>query len=184
MGKKSVAGAFFEGVFGILFFLILLGIANLISDSVGNETFSSVVGFFNSNILFLILISVVMLVGAIFSVLWFPFNLPHPVFHAIGGIMIVQFLFSLFDFLGLMALDFLYLPAMIVVPLLTLFIGYILIFVRLFSLDREERKEKIKKMKGRSEKEWEDIVERKVKEGIEKLRGEEEDDKKKKRKRR
>lgn len=186
MGKKSPMRAFFEGVFGIIFFLILLGLVNLVANGVGNAVFSSIVGFFNANLLFLVLISVVMMIGAVFAALWFPFNLPHPVFNAIGGIMVVHFIFMLLEFIGggfFESLRFLYPIALVLVPLLVLLVGYIVIFVRLFRLD-EKCKKLEKKIKKRSEEDWEKIIEKKVKEGFEKLRGDVEEEKPKKRKKR
>lgn len=182
MGKKSPGVVFIKELLGIVFFLILLGLLNLIADAVGNVTFLNIVEFFNSNIVFLISISVVMMIGALFGAVWFPFNLPSPVFHALGGVMIVHFIFSLFDFLGgsfFSALWVLYAPALVLVPLIVLVVGYVVIFAKVLGVKCGDDKKKGKKKKGED---WEDVIERKVREGIEKMRGEEEDDKDKRRK--
>jgi hypothetical protein len=68
----------------------------MLSDVTNNLIFSSIVGFFNNNIIFLAWITLIMLIGEIFLVLKFPLNTPGPIFNAVGGSMIVIFLGRIF----------------------------------------------------------------------------------------
>ncbi len=99
--KESVVGVLVSRTIGIVVFLILLGILNILAgDYVQTPTFLRIVAFLNANIGLLILISVIFLVGDLFGALPFPLNLPGPIFGAVGAIFLVMFLFRLFSLVG------------------------------------------------------------------------------------
>ena len=86
-----------SGISGMLIFVILLGIANLLIPQINNFTFTTVVLFLNNNFILLLSISFLLLLGDISSSLIIPFNLIYPIFNAVGGSLTVFFLFRIFD---------------------------------------------------------------------------------------
>lgn len=99
--KESVAGVLVSRTIGIVVFLILLGVLNILAGAyVQTPTFLRIVAFLNANLGLLILISVIFLVGDLFGALAFPLNLPGPIFGAVGAVFLVTFLFRLFSLVG------------------------------------------------------------------------------------
>jgi len=86
-------------IIGFLIFLVLLGIANLLTYYIKNDIFLSVVAFINANIWLIIIFSVIFLIGEIFGYLMFPLNIPSPLFNAVGGVLLIQFVFKLLVFI-------------------------------------------------------------------------------------
>ena len=85
--KESFAGVLVSRLTGIIVFLILLGVLNIIAGAYVN------VGF-------LVLIAAIFLVGDLFGTLVFPLNLPGPFFSAVGAVFTVVFIFRLFALVG------------------------------------------------------------------------------------
>jgi hypothetical protein len=99
--KESFAGVLVSRLTGIIVFLILLGVLNLIAGAyVQSPAFLRVVEFLNVNVGFLILIAAIFLVGDLFGTLVFPLNLPGPFFSAVGAVFTVVFIFRLFALVG------------------------------------------------------------------------------------
>ncbi len=96
--QQSIAGILLSRIVGIIVFLILLGLLNILAESVlHGAIFQQVVAFLNANVWLLILITVILLIGELFGALVFPLNLPAPIFSAIGSVFIVLFIFRVFD---------------------------------------------------------------------------------------
>ncbi|HOI12940.1 MAG TPA: hypothetical protein PLG75_03745 [Methanoculleus sp.] len=99
--KESIGEVLISRIIGIVIFLIVLAILNILSGTyVQNPIFLQIVAFLNANLGLLILISVIFLVGDLFGALAFPLNLPGPVFGAVGAVFLVMFLFRLFLLVG------------------------------------------------------------------------------------
>ncbi|MDN7013360.1 hypothetical protein FGW20_09975 [Methanoculleus sp. FWC-SCC3] len=95
--KESVAEVLASRVIGIVVFLIVLGILNVLADAyVQIPIFLQVVEFLNANLGLLILISVIFLVGDLFGALPLPLNLPGPIFGAFGAVLLVIFIARFF----------------------------------------------------------------------------------------
>ncbi len=127
-------------ILGVIFLLVLFGVLNIVSYGVPNQSFQTVVSFVNQNILFLLLISFIMFFGDLFDAFIFPFNLAYPVFNAVGGVLIVVFIYRVFSLIDslvvgnpLKVMFAFYLAATIIVFVIVLIVGYVNIFVRLFS---------------------------------------------------
>jgi hypothetical protein len=137
--KESVVEILFSRIIGIVIFLILLGILNLLAGTyIHNPIFLQIVVFLNDNVGLLILITVLLLSGDLFSALAFPLNLPGPVFNAVGALFIVTFIIRLFllvdDITGIGVFSILASLAFIIYPLvfiIALISGYVTIFTRL-----------------------------------------------------
>lgn len=158
MGQiKSVASVLFSRLIGFLIFILLIGILNILIPYVNNSTFTSVIGFLNQNIWIIILFSLLMAGGELFSVLVFPFNLPYPLFNAIGSIFLIRFLFNILSFVNSqlvnvtipevrITLKQLFTIIAAIVFLIVLISGYVKILVEMYG-DKDEvyTEKKIKK---------------------------------------
>ena len=158
--KPSLNKTIWSGILGILFFLIVVGVLNIIANYVSNIVFQSIVVFFNQNIWFIVLISIIMLLGSIFEIFRFPFNLPYPLFNALGGVLVVEFVFEILILISsligkdiyLLLLPF-YSIIVILVLIVVLVVGYVHVFIGIGkSKDSEEQ---IKKTNEPIE--WKDI---------------------------
>jgi len=158
---KKFSKVVFEGIFGIIFFLIMVGILNIIAVYVSNPIFQSIVAFINENILFILLISVIIFLANIFEVFIFPFNLIYPIFNAIGGVLWVVFIFRVLNLVDslvgtkLYVLLFpIYIILLIIVPIIVLIVGYVKVFTRLIPKPKKKKKKKKRKCVD-----WEDVSE-------------------------
>jgi hypothetical protein len=99
--KQSPIEILFSRVIGIVVFLILLGILNLVAGTYIESTiFLQIVEFLNDSIGLLILITAFFLLGDLFGALPLPLSLPGPVFGAIGALFMVTFIIRLFLLVG------------------------------------------------------------------------------------
>lgn len=135
--KRSVVGVLVSWAIGLVIFLVLLGVLNILTGSyVQAPIFVRIVGFLNANLGLLILISVVFLIGDLFGTLIFPLNLPGPIFGAVGAVFLVMFLLHLILLVGEITGIGLFaqfgrtfaVPIYLIVFILTLIGGYIALF--------------------------------------------------------
>jgi hypothetical protein len=166
MKQNSIPKVFFSKIAGLLLFLVILAVANLLIPFINNEIYFKTIYFFNNNLLFLVILSVIFLIGALFDALFFPFNLPAPIFNAIGGVLVAVFVFRIFGFIDLVGkIDVfrnLSLLAYLIYFLIFVFViifGYIGIFAKLFRIGFEE-KEPYERPKRKKEKniKWTDVA--------------------------
>ena len=94
--NKSITWIILSQLGGLLFFLILLLIVNNLSNNITNETFIQTINFINNNLNIIIILSIILFLGELFSAFIFPFNLPYPIFNALGSIFLVTFIFRIF----------------------------------------------------------------------------------------
>jgi hypothetical protein len=123
-----------------------------------NVIFYTIVLFLNANVLLLFLMGVFFMLGEIFWVLIFPFNLPSPLFNAVGSIFSVTFAFKIMILIQDITAAILYWIIQDYgwviyggIFVITLIIGYIVIFANLASKVKETV-EKVKKTKKHKEK--------------------------------
>ena len=128
---------------GIITFLIVLVLANILTLYVGNEIFRSGVNFLNNNFWLLLLIGIILFIADIFSAFPFPLDLPAPIIRAIGSVFIIAFVLRIFEWVDFVTGNniyaFFWLLSFIIVPLvfiLVLATGYYEIIRRLFRSGR------------------------------------------------
>ena len=149
--QRSIPWIVLSGLTGLMVFLIILLFLNYLTDSVGNSSFNAVVHFLNDNLLLIVVMSLIFLLGDVFGALFFPLNLPAPLFNAIGSVFLVVFIFRIFELVDSMIntkffsifgvfIPFIY-PLVFIIVLV---VGYVIIFARLFEKDEDEcvRREK------------------------------------------
>jgi len=162
--QKSIMWSLLSKLFGIIFFLLILLILNILTVSVDNYFFNQVVYFLNQNAAFIISISVVFLIGDLFEALFFPLNLPAPLFNAAGAVLLVNFTFRVFDFVERLLDENMFqvfrdFSGLIyaAVFLIVLIVGYIAIFAGALAAEEEYEKVKPKKTKEEPRPTWADI---------------------------
>ncbi len=153
--KQNAAWITISKIGGLLLFLILLGIANNLIDTISNKIFFQVIHYLNLNLNIIIVFSIIFLLSEIFATFMFPLNLPYPIINAFGSILLVKFIIRIltqitttqsFQIIINNQLKIAFLVATIV-----LIIGYINIFT-----PSKKSTEKINK-KLKQPTEWEDI---------------------------
>lgn len=132
---KSVIGAFIAKVVGFLIFLVLLALANIFSVYIQSVIFHDIVNFLNANFWLILSFSIVLLIGELFAILYFPLNIPAPLFYAVGAFLVVKFIINIFQFLieyqGIplnLPYNTLYLIISFMVFVIVIVVGYIHIF--------------------------------------------------------
>jgi hypothetical protein len=126
--KQPFGWVFISRMIGIISFLIVMVLANILAHYVSNPLFLDGVSFLNSNFWLLILIAIIILIGDLFSALPFPLNLPGPIIKAIGGVFGFAFILKVFQwvdgvtatniFQGFLPLSFLIIPLIFLIILI------------------------------------------------------------------
>jgi hypothetical protein len=124
---------------GIICFLIVVVLANILMYYVASPVYYSGVNFVNEHFWLLLLIAVILLVADLFGAFPFPLNLPAPIIKAIGSVFCIAFILRVFQWVDSVALTNLYpsfwLVSFLVVPLVFLIVlatGYFEIMRRLW----------------------------------------------------
>ena len=137
--KKSLGWVFVSRMIGIICFLIVVVLANILQYYMTSPVYHSGVTFINENFWLLLLISIIMLVADLFFVFPFPLNLPAPIIRAFGSVFCIAFVLSLFQWVDLTfrttLYQFFWVLAFLVVPLVFLIVlatGYFEIMRRLW----------------------------------------------------
>jgi hypothetical protein len=124
--KKPLSWVFVSRMIGIICFLIIVVLANILTYYITNSFFNSGVIFLNDNFWLLIIIAIVLLAADISDAFSFPFNLPAPLIRAIGSVFFILFILRVIQFVDNNASTNLYTPswylAFLVVPLIFLIV--------------------------------------------------------------
>lgn len=92
---KSAAKIILSRIIGFLIFLIILIIANSLVLTFNNRVYTNIIGFFNSNLILLLIIFFLGILNEIFWSFYFPFNIIAPVISSILSVHIVTFIYNL-----------------------------------------------------------------------------------------
>jgi hypothetical protein len=107
---------------GIICFLIVVVLANILTYYVSSPVYSAGVVFLNENFWLLMLIAIILLVGDIFFAFPFPLNLPAPIIKAIGSVFIIAFMLYIFQWVDTVAAtslySFVWLLSCVIVPII------------------------------------------------------------------
>jgi uncharacterized membrane protein YedE/YeeE len=124
---------------GIICFLIVVVLANILMYYVANPLYHSGVTFVNENFWLLLLITIILMIADLFGAFPFPLNLPAPIVKAIGSVFCIAFLLRLLIWVDTVNSTNLYpafwLISFIVIPLVFLIVlatGYFEIMRRLW----------------------------------------------------
>ncbi len=132
--KRSVLGVVFTKIGGLLLFLVILALADIFLAGSTNRYIMAVLAFLNGNLGLIIAYSIFFFLAELFYVFFLPFNLPYPVFNAVGGFLLVVFLFRMLQMIENVTGTSLYplIALRYFVALLVFFIVLIVGFVKVF----------------------------------------------------
>lgn len=137
--ERSPGWVFVTRMIGIISFLIIVVLANILKFYVQNPIYHSGVDFLNTNFWLILLIGIIFFIADIFSSFLFPLDLPAPVIRAIGSVFLIAFVLRTFSWVdqvtGNNIYEFFWLLSFIIVPvvfILVLATGYYEILRRLF----------------------------------------------------
>jgi hypothetical protein len=99
---------FISRMIGIITFLIVVVLANILTYYVSSSIYRAGVVFLNENFWLLLLISIILMVGDIFFTFPFPLNLPAPIIRAIGSVFVSAFMLHIFQWVDSVASTSLY----------------------------------------------------------------------------
>jgi hypothetical protein len=129
--KRSLGWVFISRMIGIVIFLIVVVLANILTYYVSNPVYRSGVEFLNTNFWLLLIIGIILFVSDIFRAFPFPLNLPYPVIKAIGSVFIIAFVLRIFEWVdritGNNLYHFFWLLSFVIVPvvfILVVITGY------------------------------------------------------------
>ena len=106
--NKSLSSVFVSRMIGIITFLIVVVLANILTYYVSSPVYRAGVVFLNENFWLLLLIAIILLAGDIFFAFPFPLNLPAPIIRAIGSVFVIAFMLHVFQWVDTVAATSLY----------------------------------------------------------------------------
>jgi hypothetical protein len=137
--NKSLSSVFVSRMIGIIMFLIVVVLANILTYYVSSPIYRAGVVFLNENFWLLLLISIILLVGEIFFAFPFPLNLPAPIVRAIGSVFVIAFMLHVFQWVDSVAAtslySFVWVLSFVIVPIVFIIVlvsGYFEIMRQLF----------------------------------------------------
>jgi hypothetical protein len=138
-GERSLGWIFVTRMMGIISFLIIIVLANILSYYIANPTYHSGVDLLNANFWLLLIIGIILLVADLFTAFPFPLDLPAPLIRAIGSVFVIALILRIFAWVDMTtssnfyqlfwSLSFIVVPIVFVLVLVT---GYYEIIRRLF----------------------------------------------------
>ena len=95
--QHSLGWIFVSRMIGIICFLIVVVLANILTYYVANPLYHAGVDFLNLNFWLLLLIGIIIFIADIFGAFPFPMNLPAPIIKATGSVFIIAFVLRVFS---------------------------------------------------------------------------------------
>jgi hypothetical protein len=124
--SRSLGWVFAKGMIGIICFLIIVVLANILTYYVVSTVYHSGVDFINRNFWLLLLMAIILFIADIFKAFPFPLNLPAPIIRAFGSVFCIAFILSVFTWVdsnfGTTLSKFFWVLAFLVVPLVFLIV--------------------------------------------------------------
>jgi len=151
--NKPLSWIFVSRMIGIICFLIVVVLANILTFYVPNPVYQSGVMFLKANFWLFILIAIIFPAADLFGAFPFPLNLPAPIIRAFGSVFCIAFILIIFQWLdsiyGTKLYQFFWLTSFILVPIVFLIVlvsGYYEIMRHLWwqpKLDQEPESETV-----------------------------------------
>jgi membrane-bound ClpP family serine protease len=147
---KSIPWIIISRLSGLVVFLILLLLLNAMKSVMQNRIFGEITNFLSQpgTIWLLVIITVLLLFGDLFSALHVPLSLPAPLFYALGGVFLVSFFFRLLYLVDQLTITTNFSILRPIAPLvyaviflLILIFGYVEFFSKLICYEREETRQ-------------------------------------------
>ena len=154
---KSIPWIIVSRLSGLVVFFILLFLLNAMKSVIQNRIFGEITDFLSQpgTIWLLVLITVLLLFGDLFSALPVPLSLPAPLIYALGGVFLVSFFFRLLYLVDQLTVTTNFSILRPIAPLvytvlflLILIFGYVEFFSKLICHEREETQRRSKDTNG------------------------------------
>jgi hypothetical protein len=146
--QHSLGWVFVSRMIGIICYLIVVVLANILTFYVQSPLYHSGVDFLNLNFWLLLIIGIIIFVADIFAAFPFPLNLPFPIIKAIGSVFIIAFVLRILEWVDRMTSNNLYhlfwLLSFVIVPLVFILVivtGYYEIICDLWARSKLHRPE-------------------------------------------
>jgi hypothetical protein len=124
--NKPLSWVFVSRMIGIICFLIVVVLANILKFYMSSPVYQSGVMFLNENFWLFVLIAIIFLVADLFGAFPFPLNLPAPIIRAFGSVFciaVIQIIFQWVDGIsGTTLYHFFWLISFILGPLVFLIV--------------------------------------------------------------
>jgi hypothetical protein len=124
--NKPLSWIFVSRMIGIICFLIVVVLANILIFYVPNPVYQSGVMFLNANFWLFILIAVIFMAADLFGAFPFPLNLPAPIIRAFGSVFCIAVILIIFQWLdsiyGTTLYQFFWLSSFILAPVVFLIV--------------------------------------------------------------
>lgn len=95
--KRPLGWVFISRMTGMICFLIVVVLANILSHYIASPIYQSAVTFLNTEFWLLLVIGIIFFIGDIFGAFPFPLNLPSPVIRAFGSVFVIAFILRIFQ---------------------------------------------------------------------------------------
>jgi len=145
MDRRSLGWVFISRMMGIISFLIVVVLANILTFYISYPTYHAAVQFLNTNFWLLLIIGIILFVGDIFRAFPFPLDLPYPFIRATGSVFIIAFILRIFEWVDHLTANNLYhyvwLISFVIVPIVFIVViisGYYEILQELWASSRFE----------------------------------------------
>ncbi|HNX16705.1 MAG TPA: hypothetical protein PKM50_00070 [Methanoregula sp.] len=129
--QHSLGWVFVSRMIGIICYLIVVVLANILTYYVRSPIYHSGVEFLNLNFWLLLLVGIIIFIADLFGALPFPMNLPAPIIRAIGSVFIIAFVLRVFEWVdtssGTGIYHYFWLLSFVIVPIvfiIVLLAGY------------------------------------------------------------
>jgi len=161
--KRSIIWTVLSTFFGIIaFYLLLLALSILVPSD--HAVIRGLVTLLSDNLPLFMVIALILMTGEIFDRFSFPLNLPAPLFHALGSVFLVLYIFNIFEFLDAITgagiyrnLEILRILLSILIFLIVFTGGYFKIFGDLLRVGRQRDLQGETPAASPDVKTWEDI---------------------------
>jgi hypothetical protein len=144
---KKIPSIIISRIIGLMLFLIFLYILNNIEFNV--DFYDQFVLFLNNNAVLIIVMSLLFMLSEIFYVIMFPVKLISPIFSAGAALLLVMFIFRIFNLIDMMIMINLFQIfsplSFILYPLvffMVLIISYVIIIIEHLEKEKKDTKDK------------------------------------------
>jgi hypothetical protein len=124
--NKPLSWVFVSRMIGIICFLIVVVLANILKFYVSSPVYQSGIVFLNENFWLFIIIAIIFLVADLFGAFPFPLNLPAPIIRAFGSVFCIQVMLIIFQWVdgitGTTLYHFFWLISFLLIPLVFLIV--------------------------------------------------------------
>jgi hypothetical protein len=136
---ESLTYTVISRIIGIVVFLILVVVLNILLRQITSPFFHAFVIFVNANIWLVLLFSLLFMFADIFRAVFFPLNLPYPLIASFGSVFFIMFFFRFLEFLDIQLalgffpyIDWTYYLIAPLVFFIALICGYVSVFRKVF----------------------------------------------------